>query len=45
MDREDAIKAGLYNVISDEVEEDTLENLKSFQSILRSLKIWQKTSR
>ncbi len=45
MDKAAAIEAGLYNVISDEVEGDISENFVSFLFILRSSRLWQRISR
>lgn len=45
MDKAAAIEAGLYNVISDEVEEDISESSASFLSIRRLSRLWQRISR
>lgn len=45
MDKAAAIEAGLYNVISDEVEEDISESSASFLSIQRLSRLWQRISR
>lgn len=45
IDKAAAIEAGLYNVISDEVEEDISESFASFLSIRRLSRLWQRISR